>query len=371
MTSLRTESAIAQPFAVDRAGRWLLESGIQEQIGGIARYYRSDLGRNHSISTELTGYGISAFVYLHSLTGEQRYLDRALQAAHFLTRVAWDKNLQAFPFEYSIMGEQTEPLTYFFDSGIIVRGLLALWRVTRDAESFEIAQACGRAMVRDFAPDHSVIHPILRLPEKQPAAPGEQWSRSPGCYQLKSALGLNELFEATGDTEFRALYDRVLDQALQTHESFLPGHQDRVRVMDRLHAYCYFLEGLSPALDRPGCAAALAEGIDRAARYLQQIAPVFERSDVYAQLLRLRVFAEAAGIQSVDRLAAQNEIARLATFQHEHTDLRIKGGFYFGRKGADLLPFINPASTAFSLQAFSLWDQYQAGQVRTPRQMLI
>ena len=44
----------------------------------------------------------------------------------FLTSVAWDARLRVFPFECS-----ERPLAYFFDSGIIIRGLLSLWRVTR------------------------------------------------------------------------------------------------------------------------------------------------------------------------------------------------------------------------------------------------
>ena len=47
-----------------RTGEWFLRSGIQESNGGVARYYRTDVRRNLPVSTEITGYAASAFVYL-------------------------------------------------------------------------------------------------------------------------------------------------------------------------------------------------------------------------------------------------------------------------------------------------------------------
>ncbi len=75
---------------IEAAGRWFLHSGIQEASGGVARYYRSDLGQNARVSTEITGYAVSTLLFLHERTGDSAYLDAALRAARFLTRVAWD-----------------------------------------------------------------------------------------------------------------------------------------------------------------------------------------------------------------------------------------------------------------------------------------
>ena len=55
----------------------------------MARYYLVDSGRNLPASTEITGYAASTFVYLHSVTRDHRYLDRAVAAARFLV-CAWD-----------------------------------------------------------------------------------------------------------------------------------------------------------------------------------------------------------------------------------------------------------------------------------------
>jgi hypothetical protein len=341
---------------VSRAGEWFLHSGIQENSGGVARYYRTDLQRNHAVSTEITGYAASALVYLHSLTGDQRYLDRALETGRFLAGTAWDAASCVLPFELD-----PPACTYFFDCGIVVRGLLSVWRATGVAEFLAVAAMLGDSMSRDFAADAAEFHPILTLPQKQPLPrDASRWSQSPGCYQLKSAMAWRDLADATGDQNFRQPYDALLAAAMQDATNFLPGHAVRVKVMDRLHAYLYFLEGLLPCTSDAACARTIAEGIDRVGRYLREIAPEFERSDVYAQLLRLRLYA--AAIVSVDRAAAQEEARRLAEFQAASGDPHIDGGFYFGYAGGAFLPYVNPVSTAFAVQALAMWNGADAYQ---------
>jgi hypothetical protein len=338
---------------ISLAGQWFVHSGIQEPAGGVARYYRSDLERNNAVSTEITGYSISALAYLHAITGHQEYLDRAIAAGHLLTRTAWDPHSRTMAFELD-----PPAFAYFFDCGIVVRGLLSLWRVTGASEFLEVAAELGRSMARDFASDAGDFHPILTLPDKQGIErDAARWSRSAGCYQLKSAMAWWDLYQATGDERFRPPYERVLEYSLCSCSSFLPGHPDRTKVMDRLHAFCYFLEGLLPRATGgpeadPRCVEAVCDGIGRVAAHLREIAPAFARSDVYAQLLRVRLYAPTP----LDVEAAAFEAGQLAGFQTASPDPRIHGGFYFGRMNDQWLPYVNPVSTAFALQALHLWE---------------
>ena len=298
------------------------------------------------VSTEITGYAVSFLVYLHSLSGDERYLDAALRAARFLTRTAWDPERQVMPFEI-------EPATraYFFDCGIIARGLLSAWRATKDEEFLSVAIAVGNSMMRDFASDEGDFHPVLALPRKTPEPrDAARWSRSAGCYQLKAAMAWWELFEATGENCFREPYKKVLEYALATHGQFLAAPPEQI--MDRLHAFCYFFEGLLPFAHEPRYAQALsASRLVHA--FLRRLTPEFARSDVYAQLLRARLFANWAGAVPLDRDAADEEAAALAKFQAED------GGYWFGRKSGELMPYINPVSAAFAGQALELWENRQ------------
>ena len=352
---------------MSRAGEWFLRSGIQQPNGGVARYYRTDQERNQPVSTEITGYAASTFVYLYTTTRDARYLDRAITAAHFLTRTAWDSASATMPFEID-----PPALTYFFDCGIVVRGLVSVWRATADAEFLDVAAALGKSMVRDFASTDGSFHPVLSLPGKLPLeTDAGRWSRSPGCYQLKAAMAWWDLLEATADARFREPYERVLEYSLGTCADFLPGHADRFKVMDRLHAFLYFLEGLLPRASEPRVAAAIRDGIPRAAHFLREIAPEFDRSDVYAQLLRLRLYADRAGALPLDAAAAQFEAERLAEFQTAGSHPATGGGFYFGRNAGAWLPYVNPVSSAFALQALELWDECRTGNPRVFRHLLI
>src|SRR5260370_213293 len=278
-------------ISLQKAGRWFLQSGIQESSGGVARYYRSDLGRNARVSTEITGYTVSALLYLHQRTGQTEYLEAALRAARFLTRIAWDARLGTFPFEPSLNGDRTPGRAYFFDCGIIVRGLLAAWRASKDTQFRDTAIAAGRGMLADFR-GREVIHPILSLPDKCPLAHEARWSASPGCYQLKSAMAWYELLEATGEMDFLRAYDSAVQAALANEHDFLPGETNREKVMDRLHAYSYFLEGLLPVLDRPDCAHAFSAGGGRTPACLSPTPPKRPPSADIPQRVPMRVYVE-------------------------------------------------------------------------------
>jgi hypothetical protein len=340
----------------DRAVRWFLESGIQQPSGGVARYYHAGTCKFQAVSTEITGYAAAALACLHRLTGDAGCLQAALRAGRFLTRVAWDSALETIPYECRPENDSRRPPAYFFDAGIIARGLRALSRATGDREFLDTAAACRRSMAQDFR-GPSGYHAVLSLPDKQPLPGDGRWSRGPGCYQLKSALAWLE----SGEDRYTSLYEFVLADALRTHSSFLEAEPERDRVMDRLHAYCYFLEGLLPRATRSDCAPVLRAGIARVGELLREIAPAFARSDVYAQLLRLRIYAAAFEVAPLDAGLAQEEAAMLRTFQFGGSDPRLYGAIAFGRRAAQLAPFANPVSTAFSFQALEMWQRHREG----------
>jgi len=314
---------------------------------------------NARVSTEITGYAVSTFVFLYERTQNRDYLTAAIQAGQFLIRTAWSPSLKTFPFEHSCDGDAPQPLAYFFDCGIITRGLLALWRVTGESEYLDVALQAGHSMARDFATGNT-WNPILTLPGKHPLPWASQWSRQPGCYQLKSALAWRDLGAITGDPQFELYFSRALTTALATHEGFLPA-ETPARTMDRLHAYCYFLEALVSSYE-PALRPVIAQGITRVSRYLREIRSEFERSDVNAQLLRVRLMASSVADVRLNEEEASEEAASIMQFQFERLGDSEHGGFWFGRKGAEMMPFLNPVSTAFCLQAYEWWQDRQIGR---------
>lgn len=340
------------------AGRWLLNSGISEPSGGFARFYDAETGKNRAVSTEISGYAASALVYLFRITSDEAWLAGAKKTAGFLVDV-WDRELRTFPFEIA------SHLSYFFDCGIVIRGLLAVWRQTGDEQLLEISRAAAHGMIADFRAGRE-YHPILALPEKEPLPRSDQWSRAPGCYQLKAAMAWWDVAEITGERALREAYIEMLDFALATHAGFVAGASNPHGIMDRLHAYCYFLEGLLPVMDRPECGEVYSQGIDSISMLLNQIESIFVRSDVYAQLLRLRIYGGNGSPAA--------EAEALAGFQAISDDprgIRINGGFFFGRRDGKMSPHVNPVSTVFALQALEMWRQHQTGSKPPCLRMLI
>lgn len=334
-----------------------MHSGIQEPSGGVARYYLASESRNKPISTEITGYFVSAMVYLFERTGRAEYLDASARAARFLTREVRNRELKIIPFELA-----PDSPAYFFDCGIIARGLLSIHAVTREDEYLEIAVECGDTMGERFRSGRD-LHPILAMPSLTPIAYEPRWSRSPGCYQLKSAMAWHNLFTVTGEIKFRDWYDDVLETALATHISFLPGEDNAQRIMDRLHAYLYFMEGMLPAAAREECVEAYRLGLSNAASLLRKIGPAFRRSDVCAQILRTRLHC---GLP-IDRVAAEEEAAWCLGYQYADGDARHRNGFSFGSNGHGLMPFVNPVSAAFCMQAI---DEWETGQPASESRMI-
>ena len=357
-TSFETNVRVAS-LSLIRAGQWFLNSGIQEPHGGVARYHHIAENCNARTSTEITGYSISALLELHERTADPAYLDAAARAGDLLCS-AWNSAASAMPFEWAASGELPEHHSYFFDNGIITRGLLRLWAATRDQRYLDTSVRCADSMRRDFV-NAVDIDPILTLPDKTPIARDRRWSRSSDCYQLKSALGWLSVAEATGDNSYVAGYERALERALHTHARFFDQEPDPQRVMDRLHAYSYFLEALMPRVDRADVREALSEGIERAAGHLRRLRSVFERSDVNGQILRVRLWADGLGAVPLDVDSAAEEAAWAARYQMESADPRLDGGFNFGQRGGAATDFSNPVSTAFCLQALALWNDRRAG----------
>lgn len=354
---------------LEQAGQWFLHSGIQEPSGGVARYYRADQHRNLPISTEITGYAIATLLELYQRTKQHEYLEAAKRAGRYLAG-AWDQTFKTMPFEtpHVETNGEGDRFAYFFDLGIVARSLLRLWRVTGDAWQKDLAQACGQSMLDDF-PAAQGSHCILRLPDKRPLPPEQWWSRTPGAFQLKAALAWRELAELF--PSFQTPYERQLEFSLAVWPALLDVETQPERLMDRLHPLGYFIEGLLPVLHRPACAAAAREAIVRYASTLRDIAPQFARADAYAQLLRARLFAEAAGVLPLDTVQAREEHDAIVALQNQSSDPRLMGGYAFGSRAGQPLPFANPVSTAFCLQASAYWYQRKAGTFRADWRDLI
>jgi hypothetical protein len=355
-----------------RAGLlWLAHSGIQAESGGVSRYFAGDHDGYKNISTEITAYAIQAYLQL-PLPGEPGLLSNALRAGQFLCYDTGDPADGLFPYELPRNGFPPSDHVYFFDCGIIIRALLALWNTTADPMYLERAERCGASLTGAMSRVDGSFFPVLDRSTGVPFTAADQWSLDAGVYQLKVGLAFLELAELTSSGMFARTAEDLLQGALRQHEMFLPGASEPGRVADRLHAYCYFLEGLLPFVERRfDCAQALQSGITRVENMIAENRHALERCDTVAQLLRLRLLAEYIGVVEIDLSAAHREAETLPGFQLRTGDRRTNGAFSFGRRDGELTPHANPVSSIFALQALRMWHEYQNGELRTTWRELI
>jgi len=350
---------------------WLANSGIQAESGGVSRYYAGDTGQYKDISTEITAYAIQAYLVL-PLPGHTGLLSNALRAGQFLCYDTGDQQSGLFPFEVKRAGFPPSTTSYFFDCGIIIRALLALWNTTADPMYLERAERCGADMMGRMSRVDGTFFPVMDLGSGLGTVGSDHWSLQPGVYQLKAGMAFMELADVTSSGLFSKTADLLLASALRQHEMFLPGHSDPDRVADRLHAYCYFLEGLLPFLERRfECTQVLCSGITRVANLVAQTRQALERSDVIAQLLRLRLIADFLGVMELDTTAASWEAESIPAFQLLTDQKPTHGAFSFGRRGGRLTPHANPVSSVFCLQALRMWQDREAGVLKTTWRELI
>ena len=339
---------MSEVYSLERAGRWFLDSGIQEPSGGVARFYLADSEKNKPVSTEITGYAASALAFLYCITKEDAYLDAARRAAHFLTDQAWDPALSIFPYEHSHSPIWlTSSIPALLCAGCLPCGASPGSRNCSMSRLRRHRECCG------ISTRGATSIPSSNCPRRRLAIAIVTGLVPLRCYQAKSALAWREVAEITGEASMRAAYFEMIAVSLEPSRDFLPGTDERPRVMDRLHAASYFLEALSPVLDRDDSVAAYRYTMDRITLYLRNIAPEFARSDVYAQLLRARIYA--AAVIPIDRDLAREEAEALAVFQ------RPDGGFWFGRRAGQMIPHVNPVSTAFAIQALEVWQALESG----------
>ena len=346
---------------IHSAWSWLSRSGIQNESGGVARFYSADVQEYRDISTQSTAFLISTFLRLgdHSRDFAPQ---EALRAGGFLLDRAFHRSKELFAHEVYDEGRSPSARAYFFDCSIIIRSLVDLWRATEEAAYLECAERCGFALQNLMSRMDGSFFPVYDFSRDQAIDDGETWSTQPEVYQLKASLALQGLTDATGLPEFVAMSETLRRWCLKRHESFVPDFGDSEERMSRLHAYCYFLEGLlQEAGQDTDCSRTLQWGILCVENLVEEIGPAFQRSDVLAQLLRLRFYADTFGVMEIDHAAAESAVAALTEFQQQSSDPRVDGGFAFARRDGEIVRHINPVSTVLAVQALTMWESAEQG----------
>lgn len=378
-TSLQTQ--------IDKAAAWLLNSGVQVQSDnprhqqGFVSWYDSETETMPYVYSEITGYLTTLMCALYDSTQDERFLTSARGAGDWLVRTAHPTTggfrclypIQSTRFDYK------QGQIYTFDSGVILSGLVDLFRATGAASYLAAAVTVADWLVRDVQKPNGAFFPVYNVDENAFLESDQEWSLCSGSYHTKVAIGLINLFEVTGNTKYRDAAVKACDFALLFQKADGRFVSFPAEGGTNSHPHAYSAEGLWVV----GTVLGRQDYLDASARATQWLLdwqspegviprhfhdgkPLYnERVDILAQTLRLAAIHIGEGRLTLTH-ELQAKLDQLVTLIQRHQaqsdDKRIDGGFYFGRlSDGSIMPHVNVWVTAFAIQGLSLYQSVLNG----------
>ena len=232
--------------------KWLLHSGIRIKEGPDkgAMYGWKDLetGVYPFVYNEITGYSITAFSWIYSELGDEVALDAAKYASYWVLQ-NMDSHNHLLPTGKAMLdtfnkkGDLTN-LVYAFDNGVIVSGLLSLYKITADPKLLYASEAIAQAIIKRFYVSSKLTAVLDRNFKSVDRNNDMKWSMVSGPYHSKLALGILDMSDITSNNLYREVSHSICDSvgSLQTPEGrFITNPEKEITY---LHPHLYACEGL-------------------------------------------------------------------------------------------------------------------------------
>ena len=352
---------------LDLASGWILNSSIQSEKGGFYAWYDSDKGEYPYLYSEISGYGITALLFLSKLFGADELIGRARMSADWLIRTSLHpsggvrtrlyKNDETADETYSFSAENI----FSFDTGMVLNGMINLHGVTSEKRFLETAGILAEFLIKNMQNRDGSLSAVYNAKKKTKIVlKDNKWSSQSGPFHAKVSMGLADLFEITGNTRYKNAAIKICEYALTRQNESGRFITDNESGTTNLHPHCYAAEGLLYAgrcFDIPD----FIKSSGKAAEWIfSHISPRginelydphtnafndLRRSDVLAQALRLGL------LHSFDQ-GIEDLRAVLLEHQDNSDDKRRRGGFYYSLDRQD----INSWCTMFAVQALAYYQ---------------
>lgn len=363
---------------VESAVQWLTRSGVQAASvdlstnGGYASWYDEETQSYPYLYAEITGYMLTMLTWLHDRAPNPCLLNCAVRAADWLIDNAHDATggfrclapLGPSRFEYK------RDLIYAFDCGVILSGLVNLFRATCMPKYLAAAITVADWMLRELQDERGAVKPVYNVANGEFVYSESEWSLCSGSYHTKVAIGLINLFDVTRQPRYSRAATRICDFALryQKHDGRFVSFPAEGGTNSHPHAYS--AEGLwvvGKYLGREDYLQASAratewmfsvqnaEGI--IPRHWHNGQPTYnERVDILSQALRLAEIHLSEGRLDPALEAQMEKLVPVMLRNQSHSeDPRSQGAFYFGRlSNGDIVRHANVWVTSFAVQALTL-----------------
>ena len=361
--------------------KWLLYSGISikdgPKRGAVYGWKNLNPASYPFVYNEITGYAITSFLYIFSELGQPEALQAAKDSANWLV-----ENLHGSSSNLLAAGEiandgfnekgDLSNLMYAFDNGMVIIGLLNLYKATKGPNLLTYAQNMAKSLIERFFDGSKLIAVLDNLynPIINNKSCSTKWSTISGAYHCKLALGLLDLSILTNN-DFYSRISKLLckfAQELQKPDGRIITNPNLENVI-HLHPHLYACEGLLYSGIKQRDEGCIKAGLKGTIWAMNQVNPStgglprhtgkesIEQSDCTAQLLRLLILCRSQIEESIEKPSyhVDNIIEKLHSrlLDFYITEGEDQGGIRYHIS----LDTACSWCTMFTMQALQLWNR--------------
>jgi len=373
---------VALEGRLNKAINWLTRSGIvngdpsqSDTFGSVNSYFDTARRVYAYAYSEITGYALTTFSYLYHLYRDEIFLELANNASKWLKEKAFENRLGGCLCRYDHNVRDFMPRRVCsFDNGMILNGLVSVYRITRDPDLIELARKIADWLVCDMQNEDGTFNVRYVYTRDRPRISNtyDKWSSQSGAFLCKIAIGLLNLYDISGEQLYKEAAIRSGDAALKFQRNDGRFITNLLQEHTHLHPHSYACEGLLALgnyLHNREYIESAMRGVEWSLRIMN---PSYgfpslysphkisrqERNDINAQVIRLLILSKLNGGGTAG-LRVTKCVENMLQFQMLSSDRRIDGAFKYGfdeEKGIEA-PHPNSWVTMFSVQALLMYER--------------
>ena len=369
--------------SLDLSISWLEESGIQNTKqsklnGSVNAWYDPNSKKYSFVYSEINGYFMTMMVFLYKRTGDIKYLEKGLKSAKWLISNAQEKNggfRCLFLIDKSSSHSHKKNQIYSFDNGIILNGLVALYKETKKAFLIKSAKKCASWIINYCIDKNCLVKPVYEIDENKFFESDKEWSTTSGSYHSKIAIGLANLYTVIKNKIYIHSAIKICNTSLKFQERNGRFVSFPFKGGTNAHPHCYSAEGLwvlGTFLKKKKYLFASKKAKDwilskqnqfgRIPRlFLIESSNFNERIDSIAQTIRLVLLTQKQKKMSINEKNKLKKLVKiLINYQNpEAKNLKERGAFKWGKYSSG--KFSNHSNswvTFFAIQALYFYKDF-------------
>jgi len=350
--------------SIEAISNWILNSGIQSKEGGFHAWFDLDKKEFSFLYSEITGYGITALLFLNKLFGKAIFIENAKKAADWIINCAMHSTggIKAKLYKDNLTGDPAysfkEENIYSFDTGMVLYGIVNLYKITKENKYIDASMKIADFLIHRVQDKEGWFLPIYNGKTGSTEESFDKWSNQHGSFHAKITLGLVCLYKITKNEVYRQSVEKICRNALLMQAKsgrFITNSKDNTT---HLHPHCYSIEGLlytGVSLNIPE----FIEASQKAVKWMFEQVHKNGLNEIYSpstkdfnDLQRADILAQAMRLGLILNYKEKIEGLKntLLSYQYLGAESGQCGGFFY-TKGSR---HTNSWCTMFSLQALAI-----------------